>query len=430
MRSRSRLFCVAPWLEAVVRMDGAVMPCCRSELSFGKVDGESSLAWVWRSKAAQGFRRRIARGQFPSETCRACVQARKQSSLGKVLDPLIAQIWRDYERDAHEMNSGVMHAVSPFHQAVRAGNPARARKPARRLVRAIDQACRDADRPAALEKLRSIAVAVTDCAKGSPRPSVIAPMRQVSLVAVCNARCMHCVGTYTGEIQKGQVVAGARMKRIPPHALAAALAHLEDVSGFFLNGSEFFLYPEWAELLDRFEKQGIRIGIATNGMLLTDRTIEILTKSRAIRDINISFDGASASTVESIRRPVRFDKLCDRTRALIAAMDAEKRYDFPLSISMVLMRRNHQEAASLVKMAHRLSADFQIRPHVSFQVLDATNQKDYLIFRAREYTDIEDPLIRDFLQQAAILGESLGIATFYTYEGELADCLAARAKDR
>ena len=207
--------------------------------------------------------------------------------------------------------------------------------------------------------------------------------------------------------------------------LELALEKSEDVIGFFLNGSEFFLYPQWKDLLERFESKGIQIGIATNAMLLNDQTIAILTESQAIRDINISFDGCTVETVERIRVPVKFQKLRDRTEALIKAINAAGRDDFPLALSMVLMKGNHHEAPGLVALASELSADLPLRPHVSFSVLDATNQQGYVQFRAREYTDIQDPTTRAYLAEAENLGRSMGISTFYTFEGPLKYPLAA-----
>jgi len=425
VKEGKKLFCAAPWLEAVVRMDGQVYPCCRSDFTYGKLDGESSLSDIWHGERAQSFRADIAQGRFPSEVCANCVAARRATSLSEVLDAPIAQIWRNYDRDTDTVDSLVAKTVAPFHDAIRSGQIEKALEPACALLSAIDQIPKTTEKPPSVLKLRTVAQAVESYALGESRPKVLVPLRQVSLVAVCNARCIHCVGFYSDEIRKGQHVGDRRMKRVESPMLELALEKSEDVIGFFLNGSEFFLYPQWKDLLERFESKGIQIGIATNAMLLNDQTIAILTESQAIRDINISFDGCTVETVERIRVPVKFQKLRDRTEALIKAINAAGRDDFPLALSMVLMKGNHHEAPGLVALASELSADLPLRPHVSFSVLDATNQQGYVQFRAREYTDIQDPTTRAYLAEAENLGRSMGISTFYTFEGPLKYPLAA-----
>lgn len=86
------------------------------------------------------------------------------------------------------------------------------------------------------------------------------------------------------------------------------------MTSFFMNGSELFLYPKWKTLVKQFALSGSRLALSTNGMLLRPEISDYLLQKDSLRDVNFSFDGASQSTVEAIRRGVRFRKLLGNTR--------------------------------------------------------------------------------------------------------------------
>jgi MoaA/NifB/PqqE/SkfB family radical SAM enzyme len=431
MRNANPL-CASPWLEAVVTMDGRVHPCCRSEIVLGRL-GKQTLREVWQGAEAVRMRQQLARGEFPSPTCEACYRARAHTSMSDVLDELIAKAWHGLEGacEAGELDRlDVAREVARFHAGVKTNGPRATAVAANDFLAALERARQRRPREAVawhLARLRTLALAALDLCHADPNPEIVGMMRQVSLVAVCNARCIHCVGLYNDDIVLGQQVGGKRQKRIDLPMLEAALECPQHALSFFLAGSEFFLYPGWRELLERFEAQGTEVAISTNGMLLSDDTIARLIASSSLRDLNISYDGASRETVESIRRNVKFDKLLDATRRLLEQRDAAGRGDVTVSLSMAMLARNRHEISDIVRLAHQLGAGLSRPPHVAYQVLDATPVPGYDEFRREEYTDIRDPQTRRELEAAHQAGEELGVTTMYSSQGRLGEQLAREA---
>lgn len=427
--SSSLPLCASPWLEAVVTMDGRVHPCCRSEIVLGRV-GKQSLQEVWHGEAAAQMRRQLGRGEFPSATCKACIEARAHTSMADILDELIAKAWHGLEKACvpGELDRlDVAREVVRFHAAVRRNDTRQTIPAANDFLRAVERArLRQPREPLGwqLARLRTLAVAALDLCHADPHPEIVGMMRQVSLVAVCNARCVHCVGLYNDDIVLGQRVGERRQKRIDEEMLEAALDCPQHALSFFLAGSEFFLYPGWRDLLQRFEAQGTEVAISTNGMLLNDEAIARLVASPSLRDLNLSYDGARQATVESIRRNVNYDKLLGATRRLLERLDQAGRRDVTVSLSFALLKRNRHEAGEIVRLAHGLGEGLSRPPHVAYQVLDATPVPGYDEFRREEYTDIRDPETRRWLEIACRTGDELGVRTLYSSQGPLGELLA------
>jgi len=86
-----RGFCAAPWIEAVVRISGNVLPCCRAGRVFGNVES-APLAEIWKGRVAQEFRAKIGAGEFPSPECESCYRDGTQTTLRKDLDSVVDTI--------------------------------------------------------------------------------------------------------------------------------------------------------------------------------------------------------------------------------------------------------------------------------------------------------------------------------------------------
>jgi hypothetical protein len=136
-------------------------------------------------------------------------------------------------------------AVAPFHQIVRATRRnGISGQECRRLILAVFGCRHHAASPLAkiaLHKLRIVARTCLDFLENSPRPKIVATMRQANLVAICNARCSYCIGLYTSEIINGEEHQGRRYKRMNAAQVLDAFARPDNMTLFFMNGSEFLL---------------------------------------------------------------------------------------------------------------------------------------------------------------------------------------------
>lgn len=162
-------------------------------------------------------------------------------------------------------------------------------------------------------------------------PSIV----QVETTTACNAECIMC----------------------PHNKISRAKGHLEfeiykkvvdECSQYspylktffpFLNG-ELFLTPDW----DKYLSYGIgklpfaEVGIFTNGSLLHTGNIDKLINIKPDW-INISFDGTSKETYETIRRKLKFDIVESNILQLIAKRDASGLSKPRVTISIVEMEQ-------------------------------------------------------------------------------------------
>jgi len=425
-----RGFCAAPWVEAVIRMNGQVNPCCRSPLSFGTTLA-ADLPSIWHSPAAQQFRRDVALGIFPSHHCDACYHDGKAITPRAAFYSLLAQYWSSYDAACRErgveLAPMLVDAVKRFGRLIEEADdrnpPADACRELIAAVYARRRRCNDPRARLALAKIRVIARACLDYFEGQRAPKITASIREVNVVAICNARCVHCVGLYSGDIINGQPVSPTkRLKQMPEEAVAQALLRGRDVTTFFVNGSELFLYRNWRGLVEKFAASGVRFGLSTNGMLLDADAADFLLERGVLRDINFSIDGARATTVEAIRRNVVFDALIGHIEGFLERVEA-RGSAIPISLSFALMRSNYAEAPELVQLVDRLRRGRAIGIHVVYQLLNHSDLPEYLEFYARERVDISDPPVREALAQAARLGEKLGVPTYYSAFGPLPEAL-------
>lgn len=421
------LFCSAPWLEATIRINGDVFPCCRSNCKFGSLESES-LADVWVSDAAQEFRRSIRKGKFPEKNCEECFRAGTHSTLNSTFSAVLGQYWTRLSKGADTPPpESLCKAFSYFHSLIDRNDPATIKKHTLSMtLLALHDARERTGSDSAkqtLKKLERVVVATADFVKGEKRPQVVATFRQVNLVSICNARCVHCLGNVNKEIARGTKIGGKRHKFMSSRLQSQAMTHRGDITRYYMNGSEFFLYKDFRKILYILVLNYIYFSISTNGMLLTPKNVDALLGSRCLSSINISFDGATRRTVEKIRRGVSYNTLLENTQYLLQAMH-ERCIRLPVSISMVLLRDNIEEAAKVVQLVYRLRNGMDIDIHVNFQVLEHSPANEYQAFRAGQCREVHDASAFPHLARAARVADDLGVEVYYGPNEQLCHAIA------
>ncbi len=261
-----------------------------------------------------------------------------------------------------------------------------------------------------------------DYLTGALGPEVVATSRQVNLVAACNARCVHCIGLYVGDIIRGQETHRGRLKRMPEEQAMQALDDADDITSFFMNGSEFLLHPAWRSMVSKLAGAGVRLSMSTNGMLLNRKATDFLINSGILMNINFSFDGAKPTTVERIREKVSFQTLTDHLRYFLQRL-SEARIKVPVCISMVLMKSNVDECSALVRLADSFKILSGVDVHVSFDLLNSAPNEAYNRFFESEWIEITDETAKANLREAASIAHALGLRTFYCGQ-ELSNAVA------
>src|SRR5574341_758960 len=116
----------------------------------------------------------------------------------------------------------------------------------------------------------------------------------------CNLRCVHCRSS--SELSSA---AGG-------FSTAEALKFVDELAAYakpvlVLSGGEPLLRPDLWEIAARGTELGLRMCIATNGLLVDDAACEQMKKA-GIRMVSLSLDGATAATHDDFRsQPGAFD---------------------------------------------------------------------------------------------------------------------------
>ena len=437
-------FCAAPWVEGLLLSNGEFQTCCRNPTSFGnwQVGG---LENCWHSESFQKFRKQIADGNFPDVYCKLCYGNGTARSLGQeiyepfrmnkkivtdyVHDPMpeLAKLetlfkLREKNKDTAEIFEEYFAALNRLIKGSARNTGLETRSIKERLICLLK---RDSKQPLkseaswaeyknALTKLETIGLAVKAYLEKNLTPPIIAPFRQVGLIYKCNARCIHCPGRYSGEIFDGL--------ELDEKYLDIAFGCPEWIIDFFMNGSEFLFYRDWKKIAARLIDHGTKLSISTNGILLTSSNIKYLIDNRIIKNLNISIDGARKETVESIRKNVDFDKLCDNINFLFD-YTSEKKYIFTLGFSFVLIKRNYRELPQFIRLIDKLRRDRKL-PVVAIciQALENCTIEKYRDFAYSEHHSLIDrkELVETFKETLKESHDN-GITTHVFYSWEIAD---------
>ena len=103
----------------------------------------------------------------------------------------------------------------------------------------------------------------------------------------CNLTCKHCLFS-----------SGSNKKRLDLDLYREAIDSLSEDEHFShseigFSGGEFFIHPDWREILLYARNKGFRCGIVTNGTLLSNEDLGLLSDP-GVR-LAISLDGFAAS---------------------------------------------------------------------------------------------------------------------------------------
>jgi len=164
----------------------------------------------------------------------------------------------------------------------------------------------------------------------------------------CNLRCTHC---YQEDYSQ---------EHLPLETLLSIANHMNDCmrkwnkkGRISLTGGEPFLKNNLLfPLLDSFEaaENFNWIGILSNGTLINSKVAERLSKYKKIAEVQISIDGASKESHESIRGLNTFDAAMDSLQVL-------KQNGIFTSIMFTLHKKNADEVIKVLNLAEQIGID-------------------------------------------------------------------------
>ncbi|MBI5675727.1 MAG: radical SAM protein [Nitrospirae bacterium] len=339
-------FCAAPWVEAVLYNSGHLLTCCRNSRIFGNWQ-EKGLENCWHSEEFQKFRKSIVLGNFPNEECKNCY-------YNGTSRPLKTELFTAFHYNAQIINEYFGHKNNVIYDILPQFDLKSASSNTGDVLEKYFTALDDMERKKvsypvtvsyAINKLRVIGSIAKAFIQGDLHPPVVGAFRQVELTNRCNARCVMCPGKYAGTIVNGCELDERHLKE--------AFSRTDDIIDFFMNGTEFLFYKNWQKVADYLVNSGIKLSLSTNGILLSPHNIRYLIDKKIPLKLNISMDGATKETLESTRINVNYDKLLDSIKYLLSYA-SQKKHDFYISFSFVLMKKNYHELPQLIKLAGNL----------------------------------------------------------------------------
>jgi MoaA/NifB/PqqE/SkfB family radical SAM enzyme len=141
------------------------------------------------------------------------------------------------------------------------------------------------------------------------------------------------------------------IKRLQPFARRSVLISLHGVG-------EPLTCPYLFESLKYVEHNDTAKCLSTNGLLITESTVEKLLSNR-INNISFSLDAATAETYKKIRHH-NFEKVINNIKDLVNARDARELKVPVISINMTLMRENVKEVPEFIRLAKQLDANVHL----------------------------------------------------------------------
>jgi len=158
----------------------------------------------------------------------------------------------------------------------------------------------------------------------------------------CNLRCKHCY-------QEGYVPQKADLTLVTQtiEQIGKALTSWDMTGRVSITGGEPLIDPTTLffiiENLSKIEKI-THLGILTNGTLLSDSIVEKLVEYPKLQEVQISLDGATAATHDSVRGIGVFDKAVGGLKKLIAA-------GIPTAIMFTASTMNSRDAGAIIDLA-------------------------------------------------------------------------------
>ena len=172
---------------------------------------------------------------------------------------------------------------------------------------------------------------------------------QIEPVGQCNLSCLMCpVHLRTDRPSDG----GPSF--MPLDRFVSLLDQFPDLKELHLQGlGEPMMHPRFFEMVSVATERGIAVSCNSNFTLVNDARAERCVTS-GLQTLNLSLDAARADTYEAIRTGAKFDRVLANIRRLQRVRSRLTSRTPNLTITVVLMRRNLEELADLVRVAHDL----------------------------------------------------------------------------
>lgn len=173
---------------------------------------------------------------------------------------------------------------------------------------------------------------------------------EIHLTHRCNLSCKHC---FQESFPKSKLY-----KEISQNQWLSIFEQLEyyNVSNIILSGGEPMYYPAFNALFTKLIDLRFRFVILTNGLLITDENIKLLSRPNV--SLTISLDGHTSDNHDFLRGKGTFDKV-------LKVLQNLKRRNAKITLSHTVHRKNYMHIEDFIKFAIKLEIQ-----HLGFLMID------------------------------------------------------------
>jgi MoaA/NifB/PqqE/SkfB family radical SAM enzyme len=189
----------------------------------------------------------------------------------------------------------------------------------------------------------------------------------------CNYRCLFCIHG-SGPQFEAMSLGPSLFEKLKPLIRTVKHVHITGLGEPFLN-------PHLLDYLSYFREQDKSYYINTNGSLIDDAHIDVMTTSKS--ELSVSLDAGDRETYEKIRRQGKWDTVISGIRR-VSKIKSDLRRPYPL-----LYLTFHINALNLMslKKVPQLAADLGIDAvKLSWTMLPEAH-RDYSIFKSRDLVE-------------------------------------------
>ncbi len=157
----------------------------------------------------------------------------------------------------------------------------------------------------------------------------------IELTSKCNLECVMCPRDDNARRGLGNMSLDTFSR------IVDAVSGYVEFAYMHLAG-EPLLHPDFNVLVDHAAERGMRIGMSTNGTILTSSKIEKILSSR-LDTLIISIDGTNPETYQAIRQANSFNKVLRNTFNFLQAKKRRGKGPYTV-VQMICMKENQDEA--------------------------------------------------------------------------------------
>ncbi len=187
-----------------------------------------------------------------------------------------------------------------------------------------------------------------EMAHGEVAPHAAPSILQIGLSNRCNFHCVYCPDHFIGS-----PVAAQHLDADTLEDLLQYIPQLEIAA--FHGVSEFFVEPNFFDIVGRCAAAGVQLSLNTNGSVLTPRHLDALGSYPAPLMVNFSLDATTAEVFRRIRG-YDFDRVLRNVCRYVERFRQRTKHTW-LSVSFVIMKSNVHEMAAFVRLGRMLGVN-------------------------------------------------------------------------